>query len=175
MMNLYVAPRPAINPPERHWRTVIWHLSCRLHGTGWGDRVEAEDIAQETLLRFAKKALTWEPDGAKVRTWLYRVAGNLITDRQRARTAFSNRRYRRYLYHRYSAASRRETRCPPCGTQGTDRPPGPPAGRLNPCLLSAVYQRRRLKCWPSVNMRQNRCWRVSGNRCGSPVNRTEKT
>ena len=54
-----------------------------------GDRVEAEDIAQETLLRFAKKALTWEPDGAKVRTWLYRVAGNLAIDRQRARKPHS--------------------------------------------------------------------------------------
>ena len=54
-----------------------------------GDRVEAEDIAQETLLRFAKKALTGEPDGAKVRTWLYRVAGNLVIDRQRARKPHS--------------------------------------------------------------------------------------
>ena len=54
-----------------------------------GYRVEAEDIAQETLLRFSKKALTWEPDGAKVRTWLYRVAGNLVIDRQRSRKPVS--------------------------------------------------------------------------------------
>ena len=29
--------------------------------------------------------MTFEPDGAKVRTWLYRLAGNLVIDRQRAR------------------------------------------------------------------------------------------
>tara|TARA_R110002072_G_scaffold10726_58_gene49795 strand:- start:386 stop:961 length:576 start_codon:yes stop_codon:yes gene_type:complete len=65
---------------DRHLSAVVSFAWYRL-----GDRVEAEDIAQETLLRFAKKALTWEPDGAKVRTWLYRVAGNLVIDRQRAR------------------------------------------------------------------------------------------
>jgi RNA polymerase sigma-70 factor (ECF subfamily) len=65
---------------ERHLSSVVSFAWYRL-----GDRVKAEDIAQETLLRFAKKALTWEPDGAKVRTWLYRVAGNLGIDRQRAR------------------------------------------------------------------------------------------
>lgn len=65
---------------DRHLSSVVSFAWYRL-----GDRVEAEDIAQETLLRFSKKALTWEPDGAKVRTWLYRVAGNLCIDRQRAR------------------------------------------------------------------------------------------
>jgi len=52
----------------RHLASVVSFAWYRL-----GDRVEVEDIAQETLLRFAKKALTWEPDGAKVRTWLYRA------------------------------------------------------------------------------------------------------
>jgi RNA polymerase sigma-70 factor (ECF subfamily) len=37
------------------------------------------------LLRFSKKAPDWEPGGAKVRTWLYHVAGNLCIDRLRAR------------------------------------------------------------------------------------------
>ena len=69
---------------DRHLSPVVSFAWYRL-----GDRVEAEDIAQETLLRFAKKALTWEPDGAKVRTWLYRVAGNLVIDRQRARKPHS--------------------------------------------------------------------------------------
>jgi RNA polymerase sigma-70 factor, ECF subfamily len=70
---------------DRHLASVMSFAWYRL-----GDRVEAEDIAQETLLRFAKKALTWEPDGAKVRTWLYRVAGNLVIDRQRARRPVSS-------------------------------------------------------------------------------------
>tara|TARA_R110000868_G_scaffold99535_6_gene273932 strand:- start:4060 stop:4635 length:576 start_codon:yes stop_codon:yes gene_type:complete len=65
---------------DRHLASVVAFSWYRL-----GDRVEAEDIAQETMLRFSKKARTWEPDGAKVRTWLYRVAGNLCIDRQRAR------------------------------------------------------------------------------------------
>ena len=69
---------------DRHLSSVVSFAWYRL-----GDRVEAEDIAQETLLRFAKKALTWEPDGAKVRTWLYRVASNLVIDRQRARKPHS--------------------------------------------------------------------------------------
>lgn len=49
------------------------------------DRGEAEDVAQETMLRFSRKAPSWEPGGPKVRTWLYHVAGNLCIDRQRAR------------------------------------------------------------------------------------------
>lgn len=66
-------------PGDRHLSHVASFAWYRL-----GDRVEAEDIAQETLLKFAKKALTREPDGAKIRTWLYRVADNLRIDRQRA-------------------------------------------------------------------------------------------
>ncbi len=64
----------------RHLASVVSFAWYRLK-----DRSEAEDIAQETLLRFSKKALDWEPGGAKVRTWLYRVAGNLCIDRLRAR------------------------------------------------------------------------------------------
>ena len=68
-------------------RLVDLHLSP-LVAFAWyrlGDHGEAEDVAQETMLRFSKKAKTWEPDGARLRTWLYRVANNLCIDRQRAR------------------------------------------------------------------------------------------
>jgi len=57
-------------------------------GFAWyrlGDWAEAEDIAQETLLRFSKKAPDWEPNGTKVRTWLYHVVSNQCIDRLRAR------------------------------------------------------------------------------------------
>ena len=48
-----------------------------------GDRAEAEDVAQEALLRLWRIAPDWEPGRAKVSTWLYRVAMNLCIDRKR--------------------------------------------------------------------------------------------
>lgn len=50
-----------------------------------GDRVEAEDVAQEAMLRLWRVAREWRPGEAQVSSWLYRVAANLCTDRQRAR------------------------------------------------------------------------------------------
>lgn len=50
-----------------------------------GDRAEAEDVAQEALLRLWKVAPDWRPGEAQVSTWVYRVVGNLATDRLRAR------------------------------------------------------------------------------------------
>lgn len=49
------------------------------------DRVEAEDIAQEAMLRLWKVAPDWRQGEAKVSTWAYRVVTNLCTDRLRAR------------------------------------------------------------------------------------------
>lgn len=49
------------------------------------DPAEAEDVAQEAMLRLWKIAPDWRPDQAKVSTWLYRVASNLCTDRLRKR------------------------------------------------------------------------------------------
>jgi len=48
-----------------------------------GDRAEAEDVAQEAMLRLWKQAASWRQGEAKVSTWLYRVATNLCTDRLR--------------------------------------------------------------------------------------------
>ncbi len=50
-----------------------------------GDRAEAEDLAQEALLRLWKIAPEWRAGEAKVSTWLYRVVTNLATDRLRRR------------------------------------------------------------------------------------------
>ncbi|MEM9755276.1 MAG: RNA polymerase sigma factor [Pseudomonadota bacterium] len=51
-----------------------------------GNRTEAEDVAQEAMLRLWRAAPDWRPDGAaRPRTWLYRVTANLATDRMRAR------------------------------------------------------------------------------------------
>jgi RNA polymerase sigma factor (sigma-70 family) len=49
------------------------------------DRAEAEDIAQEAMLRLWRVAPEWRQGEAKVSTWLYRVVTNLCTDRLRAR------------------------------------------------------------------------------------------
>ncbi|WP_120502602.1 RNA polymerase sigma factor [Roseovarius sp. EL26] len=48
-----------------------------------GDRAEAEDVAQEAMLRLWRIAPQWQQDQAKVTTWLYRVVANLCTDRLR--------------------------------------------------------------------------------------------
>jgi RNA polymerase sigma-70 factor, ECF subfamily len=49
-----------------------------------GDRAEAEDIAQEAMLRLWRAAADWAQDGpAAPATWLYRVVANLCTDRLR--------------------------------------------------------------------------------------------
>lgn len=50
-----------------------------------GDRAEAEDIAQEAMVRLWRIAPKWEPGGAKVSTWLYRVVTNLCLDHKRRR------------------------------------------------------------------------------------------
>ena len=49
------------------------------------DRAEAEDVAQEAMLRLWKIAPDWRQGEAKVSTWLYRVVANLCTDRLRKR------------------------------------------------------------------------------------------
>ena len=48
-----------------------------------GDRAEAEDVAQEAMLRLWRMAPGWRAGEAKVSTWLYRVVTNLCTDRRR--------------------------------------------------------------------------------------------
>jgi len=62
------------------------HLD-RVHGLAWhmtGDRSQAEDIAQETFLRFWQAAPTWDEAGtATILTWLRRVATRLCIDEKR--------------------------------------------------------------------------------------------
>jgi len=49
------------------------------------DAAEAEDVAQEALLRLWKQAPHWVPGRARVDTWLHKVAVNLCYDRLRRR------------------------------------------------------------------------------------------
>jgi RNA polymerase sigma-70 factor (ECF subfamily) len=48
-----------------------------------GDRAEAEDVAQEAMLRLWRVAPDWRQGEAQVTTWLFRVVTNLCTDRLR--------------------------------------------------------------------------------------------
>jgi len=49
-----------------------------------GDRAEAEDVAQEAMLRMWRVAPDWRPGEAQLSSWLYRVTVTLCTDRQRS-------------------------------------------------------------------------------------------
>jgi RNA polymerase sigma-70 factor (ECF subfamily) len=49
------------------------------------DRTEAEDVAQDAMMRLWKVAPDWRQGEAQVSTWLYRVVANLCTDRLRKR------------------------------------------------------------------------------------------
>lgn len=69
-------------------RALTVRLVPRMLGYGarlLGDRAEAEDVAQEAMLRLWRIAPDWRQDEAKVTTWLYRVVTNLCTDRLRTR------------------------------------------------------------------------------------------
>lgn len=50
-----------------------------------GDAAEAEDVAQEAMLRAWRQAPRWTPGKARFDTWLHRVALNLCYDRLRRR------------------------------------------------------------------------------------------
>jgi len=50
-----------------------------------GNPSEAEDVAQDAMMRLWKIAPDWRQNEAQVSTWLYRVTSNLCTDRLRKR------------------------------------------------------------------------------------------
>lgn len=60
-------------------------LALRVAARMLGDGTEAEDVAQEAMLRLWRVASDWREGEAKVSTWLYRVTVNLCTDRLRRR------------------------------------------------------------------------------------------
>ena len=58
----------------------------RIHGFAsriLRDRVEAEDVVQEALMRAVRRAADWRPGATRFDTWLHTVALNLCRDRLR--------------------------------------------------------------------------------------------
>ncbi len=55
------------------------------------DQAEAEDVAQEAMIRLWKIAADWREGEAQISTWLYRVTANLCTDRLRKRQRSASR------------------------------------------------------------------------------------
>jgi RNA polymerase sigma-70 factor (ECF subfamily) len=60
---------------ERHLGRIV-----AFAGRVLGDRALAEDIAQEVFLRLWAHAQRWRPCGARLTTWLHRIALNLCLD-----------------------------------------------------------------------------------------------
>lgn len=60
-------------------------LSYRLAVRMLGQPADAEDVAQEAMLRLFRQAPDWQAGRARVGTWLYRVTANLCTDHARRR------------------------------------------------------------------------------------------
>ncbi len=51
-----------------------------------GNQAEAEDIAQDAMMKLWKMAPDWESGRAKISTWLYRITSNLCIDHLRRRS-----------------------------------------------------------------------------------------
>jgi len=69
-------------------RALTVRLAPRVHAQAFrmlGDRAEAEDVAQDAMVRLWRIAPDWRSGEAQVSTWLYRVVSNLCTDRLRKR------------------------------------------------------------------------------------------
>lgn len=64
----------------RRYESPLFNYACRM----LGDRIEAEDVFQETFLRVFQHRARYRP-GAPVRPWIYRIATNLCRDRLRTR------------------------------------------------------------------------------------------
>lgn len=70
------------------FRVLVDKHAGKAHRIAWrmlGDPVEAEDVAQEAMLKLWEQADRWQAGSAGVGAWLNRVATNLCLDRLRRR------------------------------------------------------------------------------------------
>lgn len=65
---------------------ALWGYCVRLTGN---DRVRAEDVLQETLLRAWRHSSVLDESQGSVRAWLFTVARNIVIDEWRSRRAHS--------------------------------------------------------------------------------------
>jgi RNA polymerase sigma-70 factor (ECF subfamily) len=73
--------------PDAQLEKLYASHGARVHAYVLGlvrDPIEADDLTQETFLRALRKLDTLR-DPARVASWLYRIATNLVNDRYRAR------------------------------------------------------------------------------------------
>ena len=70
---------------ERH-ALIAFRIACRMIG----DRSEAEDVAQEAMLKLWNNADKWQAGGSGVAAWLTRVSTNLCLDRIRKNRRLSD-------------------------------------------------------------------------------------
>lgn len=83
LLGLYAAGDPgAARLMAQRFLPVAFRLAVRM----LGERSEAEDVAQDAMIRLFAAAPGWRNEGARVTTWLYKVTANLATDRLRRRT-----------------------------------------------------------------------------------------
>ncbi|ONG58277.1 hypothetical protein BKE38_03220 [Pseudoroseomonas deserti] len=75
--------RPAFNALAARHLPRLHALAQRITGSA----AEAEEIAQEALLRAWQQAARFDPGRARFGTWLYRIAANLAIDAARRRPA----------------------------------------------------------------------------------------
>jgi RNA polymerase sigma factor (sigma-70 family) len=70
------------------FRLLVERYQTQPYRIAWrmlNDQTEAEDVAQEALLRLWSNASKWQPGGSGVAAWLTRVATNMCLDRLRRR------------------------------------------------------------------------------------------
>ena len=71
---------------DRAFAALIDRHGARVAGLAQrmlGPSGDVDEVVQEAFLRLWTRAPAWQPGGAKVSTWLYRVASNLCIDRLR--------------------------------------------------------------------------------------------
>lgn len=61
-----------------HWQPLYRYLAYKL-----GDMEEAKELSQETWLRLVRALPQYRQNGASFKTFLYRIAGNLVVDHWR--------------------------------------------------------------------------------------------